>query len=166
LLTIEKALNTMKNVIKILLIALLFSGAALAQTVPASHVPRAVKKSLREKFLSAKRVEWKIKSDRNYEAEFTLKGTDIAVKFDAKGKWLETESAALRSAIPPAVQDTIATRFKGYKVIEIQTLQRWNEQHVVWEIHLEGTNEIVKAQFNGNGAILSRSAKPKSGKEK
>ena len=156
----------MKKAIQILFITLLLSGVAMAQTVRASHVPRAVKKCLREKFPSAKRVEWKIKSDKNYEAEFSLKGTDIAVKFDPKGKWLETESAALSSAVPSPLQDTIATRFKGYKVVEIQILQRWNEEHVVWEIHLEGANEIVKAQFSGNGVLLSRSAKPRQGREK
>jgi len=155
-----------KHVVKILLIALLFPGLASAQTVTKSHVPRTVKKSFREKFPAAKRVEWKPKSDRNYEAEFSLNGTDIAVKFDPKGKWLETESTASQSSVPSALQDTIATRFKEYKVVEIQTLHRYNEQHVVWEIHLEGANEIVKAQFNGDGALLSRSAKPKKGKEK
>lgn len=52
-----------------------------------------MKKGLRQKFPAVKHVEWKIKSDRNYEAEFTLNGTDIAAKFDRTGKWLETESA-------------------------------------------------------------------------
>jgi hypothetical protein len=156
----------MMKVIQILFIALLLSGLAAAQTVKVSQVPRAVKNALRVKFPAAKRVEWKIKSDKNYEAEFTLNGTDIAVKFARSGKWLETESAALPSAVPSAVLDTIATRFKGYKVVETQTLQRWNEQHIVWEIHLEGENEIVKAQFDGDGALLSRSAKPKQGTKK
>lgn len=68
--------------------------------------------------------------------------------------------------VPSAVEDTIAKRFTGYKVVEIQTVQRWNEQRVVWEIHLEGANEIVKAQVDGDGAILSRFAKPKSGKQR
>jgi hypothetical protein len=156
----------MKNTIQILLLAFLLPLVTLAQTITPSHVPSAVKIGLRDKFPTVKRAEWKIKSDRNYEAEFTLKGKDIAVKFDSTGKWLETESSASRSAVPSAVRDTIATKFKGYKWVEIQTVQRWNEQRIIWEIHLEGAKEIVKAQFDGDGAILSRSAKPKSGKAK
>jgi hypothetical protein len=156
----------MKKTAQILFITLLLSGEALAQTLTESQVPRAVKKGLWEKFPAAKRVEWKMKSDRNYEAEFIVKGTDIAVKLDRTGKWLETESAALRSAIPSTVEDSIATRFKGYKVVEIQTVQRLNEQHLIWELHFENAKEIVKAQFDSDGTILSKSTKPKSGEEK
>jgi hypothetical protein len=156
----------MKKTAAFLLLSLLLPGTALAQVIKPDQVPAAVKKGLQEKFPTAKRVEWKLKTDRNYEAEFILKGTDIALKIDSTGKWLETESAAPRSKVPPVVKDTIARRFKGYKIVEVQTVQRWNEQQVVWEIHLENANEIVKAQFDGKGAIISRSAKPRSGKEK
>jgi hypothetical protein len=156
----------MKKAVRISLITLLLSGTALAQVVIVDHVPPAVKNAFQTKFPIVKYVQWKIKSDMNYEAEFTLRGTEIAVKFDSTGKWVETESAASRSAIPSAVHDTIAKRFKGYKIVEIQTVQRWNEQRVVWEIHLEDAKNIVKVQFGGDGAIISRSAKPKPGKKK
>lgn len=156
----------MNKAMQVLLITLFLSVTVLAQVVIVGEVPTAVQKGFRTRFPTVKRAEWKIKSDRNYEAEFTFKGTEIAVKFDSIGKWLETESAALRSTVPSAVQDSIAKRFKGYKVIEVQTVQRWNEQRLIWEIHLEGADEIVKAQFDGDGATISRSAKPKSRKEK
>jgi len=156
----------MKRAVLTVLLIMVLSAAVFGQAVTGSQVPAAVKNGLREKFQTVKKVEWKIKADRNYEAEFTLKKTDTAAKFDSTGKWLETESAAPRSAVPSAVRDSIAKQFKRYKIIEIQTVQRWNEQRVIWEIHLEGANEIVKAQFDASGAILSRSAKPKSGKEK
>jgi hypothetical protein len=42
---------------------------------------------------------------------------EIAVKFDSTGKWLETESAASWFMVPSLVQDSIAKRFKGYKVV-------------------------------------------------
>lgn len=35
------------------------------------------------------------------EAEFTFKRTDIAVKFDTTGNWLETESAIPRASMKP-----------------------------------------------------------------
>jgi hypothetical protein len=90
-----------------------------------------------------------------------MKGIEIAAKFDSTGKWLETESAAIRSRVPAAVLDTITEYFKGYKIVEIQTVHRWNEERLLWEIHLDGANEIVKAQFDNYGRILSQSAKPK-----
>jgi hypothetical protein len=153
----------MKRTLALLLVSALFPGAARAQATTASHVPEVVKKALQARFPAVKRTEWKFKSDRNYEAEFTLKGTDIAVKFDTTGKWLETESAIPRASVPSAVRDTIARRFKGYKVVETQSLQRWNEERIVYEVHVENAREVVKLQFDVGGAILNQSAKPKPG---
>ena len=49
------------------------------------------------------KVEWKLKSDKNYEAEFKLKDVAVAAKFDDKGRWLETETAIEQSALPKEV---------------------------------------------------------------
>lgn len=140
--------------------------SARAQGVAASQVPVAVKNAFQLKFPAVKVVEWKFKSDKNYEAEFTLNRTDVAVKFDTTGKWLETESGVSRSTIPVAVRETIAKRFDGYKVIETQTVQRWDADHVIYELHLENAKEVVKAQFEKDGTILNQSAKSKSDKAK
>ena len=106
------------------------------------------------------------RSNTNYEAEFTLKGSEIAAKFDSHGKWLETESAIRRSQVPKAVRNTVARQFPGYKVVEWQRVQRWNEEHLAYELHLENATEVVKAQFSGDGAVLNQSAKVKSTKAK
>jgi hypothetical protein len=149
----------MKRVSLTFICTVLIVANARCQGVSVRKVPPAVTKAFQNRYATVKKVEWKVKSDKSYEAEFTARGTDIAVKFDSTGKWLETESAAPRSTIPPAVQDTIRKRFKGYIVIEIQTVQRWNEQQLVWEIHLGSLKEVVKAQFSSNGTMMSRSTK-------
>ncbi|HWX20734.1 MAG TPA: PepSY-like domain-containing protein [Candidatus Binatia bacterium] len=157
----EKVLSA----IVVLLINVFLPLAAPTQVLPADQVPDVVKEGLRAKFPTAKRVEWKLKSDKNYEAEFTLKRTEIAAKFDGAGKWLETESAISWSKVPKIVRDTVAKRFKGYKTVESQSVQRWNEQQLIYELHLENAKEIVKAQFSKDGAVLNQSTKPKSGKD-
>ena len=151
----------MKKAFQILPITLLLSSTVLAQIITANQLPSIVKNNFQVKFPAVKRVQWKIKTDKNYEAEFALKGVEITAKFDSTGKWLETESATFRSTIAIAVLDTIAKCFIGYKIVEIQTVHRWDEDRVLWEIHLDGMNEIVKAQFDNNGTILSQSAKSK-----
>lgn len=137
---------------------------AAAQTLTPEQVPGAVRQGLQAKFPTVKVAEWKIKSDKDYEAEFTLKGTEIAAKFDSTGKWLETESAVSRSKVPKTVRATVSKEFKGYKVVERQSVQRWNEERLVYELHLENASEIVKAQFAADGSILSQSSKAKPGK--
>ena len=151
----------MKKVFQISLFVLLMSWTGFSQLITTEQVPVVVKKGFQNKFPNVKRIQWKIKPDKNYEAEFMLNGSEIAVKIDSTGKWIETESAALWSTVPSMVKDTVARRFKKYKVIEIQTVQWWNKQHVIWEIHLEDVHEIIKTQFEENGAIINRSAIPK-----
>jgi curli biogenesis system outer membrane secretion channel CsgG len=140
------------------------SLVAIAQVLKPEQVPSAVKQGFAAKFPTVKLADWKIKSDKNYEAEFTLKGTDIAAKFDSTGKWLETESAISRFKVPKAVRDISSKTFKGYKVVERQSLQRWNEESLIYELHLENAKEIVKAQFAVDGSILSQSTKAKPAK--
>jgi hypothetical protein len=148
----------------VLVATVLLSLAAPAQNITADQVPPAVKESVQARFPAAKAVAWKLKTDKNYEAEFTLKGTEIAAKFDSAGKWLETESAISRSQVPKAVRTAVAKQFAAYKVVERQTVQRRNEERLIYELHLEGGTEILKVWLSADGAVLNQSAKPKAAK--
>jgi len=128
----------------------------------ATQVPGPVRQGLQAKFPGVAQVEWKIKGDGNYEAEFTQSGTTIAAKFDQTGKWLETERTISPSELPQAVRNAADSRFKGYAVVETQTLLAWNAQSLTYELHLENAKEIVKAAFSADGAVLNQSAKPKT----
>lgn len=156
----------MKRGVLALLAIACFCSAMAAQVLTPAKVPAVVREAFRTKFPAVKQVAWKMKSDKNYEAEFTVNKAEVAVKFDARGKWLETETAIPRAKVPAAVRDTIAKRFPGYKVIETQDMQRWNDERLMYEIHLENAREIVKAQFYDDGAIIKQSAKPKPARGK
>jgi hypothetical protein len=132
-----------------------------AQVLTADQVPAAVRQAMHDRFSDVTNIEWKLKSDKNYEAEFTRKGTTIAAKFDPTGKWLETESAISRSKVPKAVRRAAEAQFKGYKIVETQTVQRCNEAQLIYELHFENAKEVAKAQFSAEGALLTHSAKPK-----
>jgi hypothetical protein len=147
------------------LVAIVVAGALStlrAQVLTSSHVPVAIRHAFQAKFPAVRSAAWKIKSDGNYEAEFTLKRREIAVKFDVTGKWIETESAIPRRQLPTAVSSAIAQKFEGYKLIETQTVQRWNESRLIYEVHLETAGEIVKLQMYDDGTIVNQSAKEKT----
>lgn len=154
-------MKTVLSALPILVGGILIFSPAPAQVLPPQEVPDAVKQGFRAKFPAVKQAEWKLKSDKNYEAEFSLKGTESAAKFDSAGKWLETESAIPASKVPAAVRTAADRQFRGYKVIERQSVQRWNEKHLIYELHLEKDKEIVKVQLAADGSILSQSAKRK-----
>ena len=139
------------------------AGAAFGQPLSADKVPASVRKAFQVKFPEVTKVEWKLKSDKNYEAEFTLKDVEVAAKFDDKGKWLETETAIEQSSLPKEVVATIAKEYKGYKIIETQKVERAGDKPVLFEVHLENAREILKVQLEGNGTIASKSTKRKKG---
>jgi Putative beta-lactamase-inhibitor-like, PepSY-like len=136
-------------------------SAALAQQVSADKVPVIVRKSCKAKFPGVRRVEWKIKSDQNYEAEFKMNGVEVAAKFDSIGKWLETETSIARAKLPTAVRATIARQFGGYKIIETQTVERFDQKLIVYEVHLGNIKEVLKTLFEENGTLVSQSSKPR-----
>jgi len=131
-----------------------------------NQLPAPMLQVFHEKFPAAGHVEWKLKSDKNYEAEFTLDKVEIAVKFDPAGKWLETERAIPQSAVPPAVQSAADKQFKGSTVVESQTLQTPNTTALAYELHLKNAKETVKAVFSADGALVSQTAKPTTDKAK
>src|SRR5438045_1642874 len=84
------------------------AGGAFGQPLPADKVPANVHEGFKKKFPSVDKVEWKLKSDKNYEAEFKLKDAEVAAKFNDKGTWLETETAIDQIALPKAVLAAIS----------------------------------------------------------
>ncbi len=147
----------------LVLTTILLAGSAilLGQDLPASKVPPVVQRAFHEKFPSVKQVAWKLKAP-TYDAEFLVNKLEVTVKFDADGKWVETESGIPRSHVPAAVNQTIAKQFVAYRVIETQDMQRADDSRLQYEIHLENAKEVLKVMFYADGTIISQSAKPKT----
>ena len=151
----------MKSAVLALYLVLALMPGAWGQVVTADKVPVPVKQALKAKFADVKSVEWKIAGDKSYEAEFTLKGVAITVKFDAAGKCLETETAIPSSGVPKPVLDTLAEKHRGYRIVETQSLQLYNDPKIIYEIHLDNGKEILKALLHADVSVLSQSVKPK-----
>ena len=145
--------------------AVLCPAVSPAQQITSSQVPAPVKAGVQARFPGAKITEWKLKA-KDYEAEFTLNKIDIAAKFDATGKWLETETTIALQDVPRAIRDKFDSQFAGYKVVETQSLQRTETPGLIYEIHFENSKELVKAQFAPDGTPLERSSKAKASKGK
>ena len=106
---------------------------AEAPGIRAVPVPPNVRESFAAKFPGAAKVEWKLKKDKNYEAEFKLKDVVIAAIFDPKGKWVETETTIEEAELTKEVRAAIAKDFKGYKIIETQKVKRADDTRVSWK---------------------------------
>lgn len=151
----------MKRITMILTVWSIVAGLAHGEPLTAQKVPAKVSEAFRVKFPGVKRVEWKLKDDKNYEAEFTQKDVEVAAKFDENGKWVETETAIAKTDLPKEVRAKISKEFKDYKVIETQKVERPDDKPVLFEVHLENPKEVLKVQLEANGTIAARSSKPK-----
>jgi hypothetical protein len=150
-----------QRILGVLVVWAALTGGAFGQPLPAKEVPAKVREAFKAKFPGVDKVEWKLKSDKYYEAEFTLKDIEVAAKFDDKGNWLETETAIEQSALPKEVLATISKEYKGYKIIETQKVERAGDKPILFEVHVENAEEILKVQLEGNGTIASKSTKRK-----
>ena len=151
----------MKRTTVVLTVWAVLAGAARGEPLKAHKVPAKVREAFRVKFPDVKKAEWKLKDDKNYEAEFTQKDVEVAAKFDENGKWVETETAITKADLPKAVRAKLSREFKEYKIIETQKVERPDDKPVLFEVHLENAEEILKVQLEANGAIAARSSKPK-----
>ena len=151
----------MHKMLGLLIVLASIPSADWAQQVSADKVPVIVRQTCEAKFSRVRKVEWKLKSDHNYEAEFKLNGVEVAVKFDSNGKWLETETTIGRAKLPTDVRATISKKFGGYKIIETQTVERFDQKLLLYEVHLEKAKEVVKTLFEENGTLVSQSSKPR-----
>jgi len=151
----------MDRITGLLIVLASITSIALAQQLSADKVPSVVRQAYEAKFSRVRKVEWKLKSDNNYEAEFKLNGVKVAAKFDANGKWLESEITIARAKLPAGVRATISKQFGGYKIIETQTIERFDQKLIQYEVHFEDSKEVLKTLFEEDGTLVSRSSKPK-----
>jgi len=155
----------MKKAGGMLIAILVLFTASWAQTITEDKVPGPVRQAFQAKYPDVKSVEWKIAGDKNYEAEFTLKGVETTVKFDPAGAWRETEKQIPSSEVPKAVLEVLAQKFKTYKISETQDLRLFDDPKIIYEIHLDDGKEILKALLYADGTIIKQSVKPKKGDE-
>jgi len=59
------------------------------------------------------------------------------------------------------IRATISTDYKDYKIIETQKVERADDKPILFEVHLDNADEILKLQFESNGTVSSQSAKRK-----
>ena len=151
----------MHGILGLLIVLASIPSAAWAQQVSADKLPVIVRQTCEAKFPRVRKVEWKLKSDHNYEAEFKRNGVEVAAKFDSNGKWLETETTIARRKLPTDVRAAISKKFGEHKIIETQTVERFDQKLLLYEVHLEDAKEVLKTLFEENGTLVSQSSKPK-----
>jgi uncharacterized membrane protein YkoI len=138
------------------------SVVAVERVIPASALPSAVAKTLKERWPKAeiKKVEEITKSEAvSYEVAITVPRQGRAMKaevtLDAQGKvlnWENPESKVSLSKLPPKVLASAKDRFPGAELLKAE--KETEDGKVIFEITLNYKGQRLEAEFAPEGEYL------------
>lgn len=151
--------------ITLIVVAGLLGATVHAQKLKDSEVPTAVKQAFAKNFPSAKEVKWSKEDATEFEAEFKSGATEKSANFDQSGKWVVTETEIKKSDLPQAIQAAVAKEFAGYKMDEIEKVEK-PDNVVLYEMELEKNKVTYEVQFDANGKVIKKEVKKEEKEEK
>ena len=137
-------------------VMLIISLTGFSQEITADKVPVPVKQAFAKKFPAATDVKYEMEM-KDYEINFKIKETKYSANFDAKGKWLETETAIRAADLPKEVSGFVAKNFTGFKIVEVSRLET-PEMKRCYELDLKSGTEGFEVRFSEKGDILKKVA--------
>lgn len=143
-------------------IALLFTSlAACGQT--GTDAPKEVRSAFTKKFPDAKKAEWEMESESEWEAEFKLNGKEYSANFTTDGTWKETEYEIKKSEIPATVKNTLDKEFAGYDIEESEISETADGK--VYEFELEKGETVMEVAISTEGKVVKKELKEEDEKE-
>ncbi|WP_347159155.1 PepSY-like domain-containing protein [Pontibacter chitinilyticus] len=131
--------------------ALAATGYASAQTLPAAKVPATVTAAFAQKYPAVQEVKWE-KENGNYEAGYTLTGTENSAVLDASGNILETETAIPQAQLPTQAQQYLAKNYAHQKITETAKITAASGK-VTYEAEVNGKDVL----FDSSGKFMKKS---------
>ena len=150
----------MKKIITLLFVFSLLTLNVFSQ----KNVPEIVKKEFAKKFSRARAVKWSSEEAYEWEAEFKINATEMSSSFDNNGIWLETEAKINEKDLPAAVEDTLKTKFGGYKHGEISTIE--NSQMKGIELSLKKGETSLEVVMDNSGKVIKQTESRKEKEDK
>ena len=144
----------MKKIVTLLSAALLISLFSYSQKMPADKIPASVKQAFTKMFPGATAVKYG-SENKDYEVEFKNKGAEMSANYDARGKWLETETVIRREDLPKAVADSVERNFPGYSIADVGKVEKPGKEFV-YEMDLKKDKEGLEVELSAKGHILKK----------
>lgn len=130
--------------------ALLLAGPTPAQSRKPTQVSAPALAAFKKAFPSATAVKWEREND-GYEAGFRQGKTEMSAVISAAGELAETETSLAPAALPPAVRQTLAARYKGVKVHEAAKIVSAKTGAVTYEAEVRENGKRRDLLFTADG---------------
>ena len=145
----------MKSVIMLLAAAVLLPAAAHAQKVAAAQVPSPAVAAFHKSFPTVKAVKWE-KEGADYEAGFDMGKAEMSAVITAAGVLKETETEMPVAQLPVAVQKTLATDYKAFKITEAAKIVTAATGTTTYEAEVSQGGKHRDVLFNADGTEVKK----------
>lgn len=139
--------------IGVLLFAIAICSSIYANSFT-NEVPKKVQDAFIVKFPNVNTVEWGKESDKEWEAEFEIKGVEYSASFMVDGTWKETEHIISKRNIPKNIKTVLKSEFAKYKIEEAELSE--TTMGSVYEFELEKGKENLEVVSDMKGTILKK----------
>ncbi|WP_421871035.1 PepSY-like domain-containing protein [Marinoscillum sp.] len=141
----------MKNLKYPVLLTIFVTMLSCAQS--GDQVPEKVLSAFNAKFPDAKKVEWEMEDEQEWEAEFKMDGRDYSANFSVAGEWMETEYAIESSELPTAVMTALNENYAAFEIEEAELAE--TKEGTSYELELEVGDEEFEVTITAAGQIES-----------
>lgn len=147
-----------KNFLIALLVAVVFSGSAFANT--GKSVNALVKQSFQKEFAGAQSVSWEVISDKDiFHASFIYNNERLNAYFDSEGTLLATGRYVKQENLPMLVSKGITVRYKQYDVLESIEFVTGSETSYIVKLENEKLSLYIQAHSDGTTTVLKKEKK-------
>lgn len=146
----------MKN---ILLISVLTAASIMQSCEQKSNnetAPEKVLSAFSQKFPEAKKVEWEMEDETEWEAEFKMNGKEYSANFSINGDWKETEYEIKKSDIPAEIQTILDQNFTDYDLEKAEIAETASGQS--YEFEIEVGEEEFEVVIDAQGKLTKKKA--------
>jgi hypothetical protein len=140
----------MKHLMLITVLSVAFSMQSCAQKSNSKNSPEKVFSAFKAKFPDAKKVEWEMENDSEWEAEFKLNGKEYSANFSTDGEWRETEYEIKESEIPSNIRAILDQNFSDYEIEEPEVAESSSGKSYEMEIEVGEEEYEVTIDTQGN----------------
>jgi hypothetical protein len=113
--------------------------------------PEKVATKFKADYPRASDVEWET-DDNIYEVEFDVRFRDYKAYYDAEGNQLMTVEEIYRSELPAVVKNAAETKYRGYRLDNMNKIRRGTE--VFYHIKMELRDTEVELLVRPDGTIV------------
>jgi hypothetical protein len=140
----------MKNLMLITVLLVAFSMQSCSQKSDSINVPEKVVSAFNVKFPDAKKVEWEMENDSEWEAEFKWNGKEYSANFSTDGEWHETEYEIKETEIPSNIRAILDQNFSDYEIEEPEVAETPSGKSYEMEIKVGEEEYEVAIDTKGN----------------